>query len=172
MSSLRSVSVKSAKQSSSNKQNTNNNKNNNTTNNTSGSILERDPKKLRMEGYLGKNSNMNIGGKRELWERRYFTLNNKGHIYFYNSRFNYRDTPKDVINRRPLVLSDYRITVNNSDMPWNNTSSLSTRGSDGGSDSSSDEEGVGSIIHRTSLNFFNETVLINTIKTRNVTIIV
>lgn len=49
------------------------------------------------------------------WDRRYFTLNCMGHIFYYKSRVDYRENPRNPVHLRPLVLHDFFVEVYNSE---------------------------------------------------------
>lgn len=48
------------------------------------------------------------------WDRRYFTITYSGHLYYYNNRAHFRETPLKPIHKRPLILSNFFIEVYNS----------------------------------------------------------
>jgi hypothetical protein len=76
-----------------------------------------------MEGYLVTSSGVN-----DSWERRYLTLNRRGHFYVKKSRLDYRSDATKPLLTRPIELPDYLVDVFNSEdeaLPEENQSMVS-----------------------------------------------
>ncbi len=69
-------------------------------------------KSVICEGYFLKRGIMTgekvIGNK---WERRYFVLLHNGYLFYYKTRQEFRDDPKNSLKERPLELSEFKIKV-------------------------------------------------------------
>jgi hypothetical protein len=51
-----------------------------------------------------------------MWKRYYFTLNGMGHFFYYRSRQEYRERPQAPKRKRPLILSEFSVTIWNGDL--------------------------------------------------------
>jgi hypothetical protein len=66
-------------------------------------------KGMAMEGFF---SVMQVDNT---WERRYFTLNYAGRLYYYKDRLRFRNNPREPLHKRPLILFDFFIEIYNSE---------------------------------------------------------
>lgn len=85
-------------------------------------------RELAMEGFLlikRFSYSLSTSDKHSFkWERRYFTLNYLGHLFYYNSRTDFRENPRRPIHKRPLMLQDFFVVVRNSERDGDNVSSF------------------------------------------------
>lgn len=73
---------------------------------------------MAMEGYFtsrGRYANQSAIDASKKWERQYFVLFKTGEFYIYKTRQAFRTDPKSPVYIRPLRLTDYFVSVDNTD---------------------------------------------------------
>jgi hypothetical protein len=77
------------------------------------------PRSLAMEGFLlikrCSYSLSTVDRKSNKWDRRYFILTFSGHLFYYKSRAEFRENPRQPVHRRPIILQDFYVDVYNSE---------------------------------------------------------
>lgn len=93
------------------------------------------PRSLAMEGFLlikrCSYSLSTVDRRSYKWDRRYFILNFLGHLFYYNSRAEFREKPRHPVHRRPLILQDFYVEVYNSETDGEGRASFQTIGDSG-----------------------------------------